>query len=66
MQRFPVGTKFKPIGKTYVCTVTDFLVTKNLAGEVVKICYVATYTYCGQPSTMRDVTETTIARGILV
>lgn len=63
--KFPVGTKFSPTGKDYVCTVTDFLVTRNLAGEVVRTRYVATHEFCGQLLTNNDIGETTIARGLL-
>lgn len=65
IQRFAVGTAFRPAGKDYVCTVTDYLVTRNLAGEIVKVRYVATHELCGQAVTDSDVVETTIARGLL-
>ena len=65
MNHYPVGTKFTPIGKHATeCTVTDMLTTRNLAGEIVSIRYVATHTFMGQTVTSRDITAATIARGI--
>jgi len=62
---FPVGTVFTPIGKNRSeCTVTDFLVTRNLAGEIVKTCYVASHQFLGQTVFQYDVCSVTIARGI--
>lgn len=62
-QRFPLGTKFTTRGKqARVCTVTDFLTTTNLAGEVVSVRYVATHEFCGQTVIDHDVAEATIAR----
>lgn len=64
--RFPIGTKFKSPGKhPRICTVTDFHVTRNLAGEVVRSCYVATHEFCGQTVTDRQVPSATIARNII-
>jgi hypothetical protein len=65
IQRFPIGTQFKPRGKDYVCTVTDYWVTRNLAGEVVQSRYVATHEFCGQTVTNCDIVDPTIARGII-
>lgn len=66
VQRFAVGTLYIPIGKAgNLCTVTDFLVTYNLAGDVVQTRYVSTHQFCGQTVTNRDVVETTIARGLV-
>lgn len=63
--RFEPGTKFMSRGKhPRVCTVTDVLTTTNLAGEVVKVRYVATHEFAGQTITDYDVCDTTIARGI--
>lgn len=64
-QRFPIGTTFTPSGRKYphLCTVTDFLVTRNLKGEVVATHYVATHSVLGQLITNSDVLDTTIARG---
>lgn len=65
-QRFPVGTQYMTRGKhPMFCTVVDFLTTKNLAGDVLKTCYVATHQFCGQTVTDYDVCDTTIARGIV-
>ena len=63
--RFAMGTKFKPIGKDYVCTVTDFLITFNTAGVIVKRAYCASHLFCGQTVTNTDVPEATIARGLI-
>ncbi len=62
-QKYAVGTQFKPIGKDYICTVTDLLTTTNLAGEVVRVVYRATHTFFGQTMTAEYV-ETTISRAL--
>jgi hypothetical protein len=63
---YPVGTQFKPLGKhAKASTVRDVLFTRNLAGELVKIRYVADHEFCGQIVTNRDVVATTIARGLI-
>jgi len=64
-QRFPVGTTFTPVGRVArLCTVVDYHVTTNLAGEIVRTRYVATHAGpLGQTITDTDVAETTIARG---
>ena len=65
-QRFPVGTQYIPTGKNRaVHTVTDFLTTRNLAGEIVAVRYTATHDFLGQPITTYNIIETTIARGLL-
>ena len=62
--RFPVGTRYTPIGKNAVeCTVTDYHVTRNLAGEIVRFGYVAAHLFCGQTVRQFDIPESTIARG---
>lgn len=64
--KFGFGTKFKTRGKhSRVCTVTDILTTRNYAGEVVRIAYVATHEFCGQTVTDHDVCEVTVARGLI-
>lgn len=64
--KYPVGTKFKTRGKApRTCTVVDYLTTTNLAGEVVKVRYVATHEFMGQTITDRDVVATTIALGLI-
>lgn len=64
-QKFPIGTQFVPHGRARrLCTVTDYLVTRNTAGEIVRTCYVATHEMMGQIVTDDDVCELTIARGI--
>jgi len=39
--------------------------TRNLAGEVVQVRYVATHQFLGQTVTNRDVCASTIARGLI-
>lgn len=64
-QRWPLGTVFTPAGRKHPrpCTVIDYLVTRNLAGEVVATRYVARHTFCGQEVINSDVLDVTIARG---
>lgn len=64
-QRFPIGTKFTPRGRKFgkECTVVDFYITTNLAGDIVNSCYVATHSFMGQMITDSHVLETTIAMG---
>ena len=66
-QRFPVGTQFIPIGRKdkTVCTVVDYYVTKNLAGEIVNAKYVSEHEFCGQKVKNYDVADSTIARGLI-
>lgn len=60
--RFSIGQQFYTSGKhPRLCTVTDILTTCNLAGETVKIRYVATHEFMGQTITDNDVLETSIA-----
>lgn len=64
--RFPIGTKFLTRGAhPRECTVTDWLVTRNSAGFIVKVRYVAQHQFLGQIIQDSDVPETTIAMGIL-
>ena len=64
--KYPVGTKFKTRGKApRICTVTDYLVTTNLKGDIVKTRYVATHQFLGQTVTDRDIPETTISMGLI-
>lgn len=68
--KFPVGTKFMrrhPANPKYahVCAVTDYHVTRNLAGEIVRERYVATHEFLGQQIEESDIVETTIARGLI-
>jgi hypothetical protein len=66
MQKYMVGTKFHNPGKDKsVCTVIDYLVTLNLADEIVKERYVAVHDFCGQPVVDNDVTELRITRGLI-
>lgn len=63
--RFNVGQKFKSAGKhARLCTIVDVWRTYNVAGELVRIRYVATHEFNGQIITDHDVVDTTIARGL--
>ncbi len=68
-QRYPVGTKYARVGKPQDTgnpwTVTDFHVTRNLAGDIVTVRYVAEKPLLGRMITDWDVLETTIARGLV-
>lgn len=66
-QRFAVGTNFiRKHGKRQdIATVVDYLVTSNLAGEIVKTCYVAEIDFLGQKLVINDVCDTMIARNII-
>ena len=63
---YPIGTKFRPVGRKHgkVCTVTDILKTYNSKNQLVKVRYVATYEFAGQTVTNYDVVHATIFRGI--
>ena len=60
---FPIGTKFRPTGKDYICTVVDIHKTFNLAGELIKLEYVSSYDFVS-PKTRTDL-KTTISRGYI-
>ncbi|WP_306049215.1 hypothetical protein [Oceaniradius stylonematis] len=63
--QFPVGTAFKTRGKhPRLCTVTDYHVTRNLAGEIVKAEYVATFELIGQ-KVKGLYPRTTVAMGVV-
>ncbi len=62
--RFPIGTRFKPVGKQYVCTVVDILRTYNNDNELVKVRYAAAHQFMGQ-TVVDEYIETTIARGLV-
>lgn len=63
--KYPIGTVYKQTGKRGdVCTVIDFLTTRNLAGEVVSERYVSTHLFMGQLMTNNDVPAASIARGL--
>jgi hypothetical protein len=65
MDTFRIGTQFLTRGThPRLCTVTDILTTRNAAGHVVKVRYVATHELLGQVVTDRDVCATTIAMGV--
>jgi len=64
--RYGVGTTFKTRGKApRLCTVVDALKTFNLAGELVKVRYVATHEFCGQVVFDSDVGDTSITMGLI-
>lgn len=58
---FPVGTKYTD-RKGRNCEVIDIHKTYNLAGELVKIRHVVSYTFLGQIVIDSDVVHATIAR----
>jgi len=63
--RFCIGQQFYTRGRVpHLCTVTDIYTTRNAAGDLVKISYVATHQLAGQIVTDYDVPEATIARGL--
>jgi len=60
----PIGTQFMSRCKhPLLCTVVDVLTTRNAAGEVVKVRYVATHEFMGQLVTDHDVTHTAVSMG---
>lgn len=62
--KFDVGTRFKTRGKKpRHCTIVDIYRTYNVAGELVRLEYVATHTFAGQSISER-VSETTVAMGL--
>ena len=66
LHRFPVGTTYKPLGRhTKGCTGVDVHVTRNLAGELVRVRYVSTHEFMGQVVRAVDVSDSTIARGLI-
>ena len=63
---FPVGTIFMSGGKhPRRCVVRDILTTRNLAGQVVRIRYVAEHDFAGQVMRDPDVSPVAIARGFV-
>lgn len=63
--RYQIGQVFWSRGKApRRCTVTDILTTRNAAGQIVSIRYVATHELCGQIVTDSNVVETTIAMAL--
>lgn len=59
--KYPIGTKYIQRGKAKnECTVIDYHVTKNLAGEIVKECYVSEHYFLGQRVLNREVRQTSI------
>lgn len=63
---YAIGTKFKTRHKhPRLCTVIDIHTTYNVAGQLVKVRYVATYEFCGQTITDSDVVAATIAMGLI-
>ncbi len=64
--RFLPGTTYRTGGKhPRSCVVTDVHFTRNLAGEIVSLRYVATHQFLGRPVEERGVCATTIARGLV-
>jgi len=65
--KYPVGFKFTPVGRKHSkeITVVDYLVTRNLAGEIVKTRYVTQHEFMGQMIFDTDVVQTTIDRAVI-
>jgi hypothetical protein len=64
--KYKPGTMFKTQGKhPRTCTVVDILITRNMAGDVVAVRYVASLEFCGQTVLDRNVVAATIARGLI-
>lgn len=62
-QRYPIGTSY--LGKQRRLTViVDFWTTRNLAGEIVRECYVTEHDFLGQKILDYNVPEATIARNL--
>ena len=61
---YPIGTTYESRGKhSDVWTVVDQLTTKNSAGDVVEVRYIASRTMGGQTILDRTVRNATIAMG---
>lgn len=61
---YNIGTQYLSHGKHgRICTVTDIHRTYNNAGELVRLCYVATHELLGQKIADYDVNDVQIARG---
>lgn len=65
--RYPIGTQFIKVGRKHkgTWTVTNYHVTTDLQGNIVKARYVAECSFLGQALIDSDVCEATIARGLL-
>lgn len=64
--RFGIGTRFNSRGKNpRECTVVDIFTTRNNAGDVVKIRYVAEHEFLGNTVKDYDVGDATIAMGLI-
>lgn len=65
--RFPIGTKYMTRGKApRLCTVVDYLVTRNMDGDIVKTRYASTHEVMGQTVTDWDVPDATVAIGVSI
>jgi hypothetical protein len=62
-----IGVKYKTRGKhPKICTVVDQHTTYNMAGDVVKVTYVATHEFLGQVVTDTNVCPTSILMGEVI
>jgi hypothetical protein len=60
----PIGTQFMSRCKhPLLCTVVDVLTTRNSAGDIVKVRYVAVHEFMGRVVADHDVTHTAISMG---
>lgn len=64
--KYPIGTQYLPMGRknAKVCTITECFKTYDSKGNLVRTFYESKHDFMGQVVTNRDVSETTIARGI--
>ena len=59
-----IGVQYKTRGKhPKLCTVVDKHTTYNMAGDIVKVSYVATHEFLGQVVTDNHVGQTSILMG---
>jgi hypothetical protein len=64
--RYAIGQQYWTRGKgSRLCTVIDIHTTYNVAGNVVKLRYVATHEFMGQVVTDSDVPELSITMGLV-
>ena len=64
--KYEIGTKYMTRGKhPDECTVIDYYITRNLAGDIVKTNYASIHQFCGQTVVNYDVAAATIAMGLI-
>lgn len=60
--KYPIGYKYVN-RKGKICTVINYYITYNVAGDVVKERYVIAYGFCGQGMIDDDVVQASIDMG---